>query len=388
MPTLDSRPSGSVATPGPRNGHADTDSPFYVPPILDFLGWWVQHCRPFWLSLGRLETNLLADRLRTVRVTQPVFISGLARSGSTLLHEIVACHPHVGTHRIKDYPMVYTPYWWRQATAGMRQAPPRERPHQDKVMVTMNSPDALEEMVWLAFFHRCHDPTVSNRLGAEDHHPAFEVFYRSHIQKLLLAEQASRYAAKDNYHVARLLYLVRLFPDARFLLPVRDPVTHIASLMRQHQWFSQGHRKYPRSLTYMQRSGHFEFGRDRRPINLGDSEQVQGIRRAWAAGEEVRGWARYWKMIYGYLAQLLNSNAQVGAAARIVRFESLCDNPTETIRAALEHCSLPDGEQCLARYGAEIRRPNYYKTSFSPEDLAIIHEETSGTASHWGYGSG
>ena len=30
-------------------------------------------------------------------------------------------------------------------------------------MVTTDSPDAIEEMLWLAFFPRCHDPAVSNQ---------------------------------------------------------------------------------------------------------------------------------------------------------------------------------------------------------------------------------
>src|SRR3954452_11704409 len=145
-------------------------------------------------------------------------------------------------------------------------------------------------MIWLAFFPDCHDPAVSNELGAGVSRPDFEAFYRSHLRKLLLAEGATRYAAKANYHVARLRYLLRLFPDARFVIPVREPVSHITSLMRMQQRFAAGQRGHRGSLAYMQRTGHFEFGLDRRPMNLGDASRVRAIRRAWAGGEEVRGW--------------------------------------------------------------------------------------------------
>src|SRR5207248_9765794 len=107
--------------------------------------------------------------------------------------------------------------------------------HRDEVLIAPDSPDALEEVLWMAFFPRCHDPSVSNRLAAGSCHAAFESFYRAHLQKLLLAERATRYVAKANYHVARLAYLVRLFPDARIILPVRAPESHIASLVPQHQ---------------------------------------------------------------------------------------------------------------------------------------------------------
>src|SRR5260370_8719850 len=106
-------------------------------------------------------------------------------------------------------------------------------------------------MLWMAFFPRCHDPSVSHLLAAGDRHPAFESFYAAHIHKLLLVEGATRYAAKANYHVARLAYLVRLYPDAKFLIPIRAPADHIASLMRQHRWFSAWHPKHPPALAFL-----------------------------------------------------------------------------------------------------------------------------------------
>jgi hypothetical protein len=369
----------------PRKMGPEKQSPFYVPHLIDLLGGCVQRFRHVWRWLGRFESSLLAENLRAVPLTMPIYVGGLARSGSTLLHEIVASHAQVATYRVKDYPMVYTPYSWRRATAGLRPKAPRERAHQDRIMISSDSPEALEEMLWMAFFPRCHDPAVSNLLGAPHSHPAFETFYRANIRKLLLAEKATRYVAKANYHVARLPYLLRLFPDARFIIPVRDPVGHIASLIRQHRWFSEGQRSRPRALAYMQRSGHFEFGLDRRPINLGDSDRVRSILSLWKAGDEVRGWARYWDMVHGYLARVLATDAQVRTAALAVRYEKMCDAPAETIQAVLEHCRLPEWERIIDQFAPKISRPDYYRHSFSPDDLAVIRDETAEAASLWGY---
>src|SRR5262249_1679220 len=158
-------------------------------------------------------------------------------------------------------------------------------------------------------------------------------FYRTHIRKLLLAEGATRYAAKANYHVARLPYLLRLFPDARFLLPVRAPAAHVASLVRQQRWFAHGQRQHPRALAYRRWAGHFECGVDRRPMHLGDGDRVRRIVAAWEAGDEVRGLALYWDMVYGYLARLLAADARVRDAALVVRYEALEAAPAETLRA-------------------------------------------------------
>lgn len=361
------------------------ENPFHVPSFVDALGGLVHRHRAFWIWLGRLESSLLAEQVAQVPIRMPIYVSGLARSGSTLLHAIIAAHPSVATHRIKDYPILFTPYWWRRATSHMRPQPPRERVHRDGVMITTESPDALEEMLWMAFFPRCHDPATSNLLGADAHHPAFESFYDLHIRKLLLAEGATRYAAKANYHITRLPYLARLFPDARFVIPIRAPAAHIASLMRQHQWFSHGQRRHRPALNYMRRTGHFEFGLDRRPMHLGDGERVRQIMTGWAAGEEVRGLAAYWDMVYGYLARLLASNAEVRNATLVVRFETLCAAPEETLRAVLGHCALTDTSGIVERHAPGIRAPAYYTPHFSPADLAVIETETSATARLWGY---
>jgi hypothetical protein len=252
-------------------------------------------------------------------------------------------------------------------------------------MITTDSPEALEEMLWMAFFPRCHDPSVCQLMGAEDGRPAFESFYDAHIRKLLLAERATRYAAKANYHVARLPYLVRLFPDARIRIPVRAPATHVASLMRQHRRFSEGQRKHARALAYMRWSGHFEFGLDRRPMHLGDGERVRQIRDAWAAGDEVRGLARYWDMVHGHLARLLAADASVRSAALVVRFEEVCAAPADALRAVLRHCMLPEAEGLVERHAPRIRAPDYYQSDLSPRDLDVIREETAAAAALWQY---
>src|SRR5262249_35437861 len=138
----DARRPRPRATPRPHRNNKVKDAttgseqPFHVPWFLDALGALVYRCRPTLLWLARRESGLLAEQLRSVAVRKPIFISGLARSGSTLLHEVVCSHPNVATHRSKDYPMLFTPFWWRQATAGLRPGPPRQRLHQDGVMVT------------------------------------------------------------------------------------------------------------------------------------------------------------------------------------------------------------------------------------------------------------
>ena len=121
---------------------------------------------------------------------------------------------------------------------------------------------------------------------------------------------------------------------------MRDPVWHIASLMKQHRLFCTGERGNRRAIDYMRRAGHFEFGLDLRPINTGNDETVREIQALWDRGEEVRGWARYWAMVYGYVAEVLEADPALREAAMVLRYEDLCGRPEQTIRKMLAHCRL------------------------------------------------
>jgi hypothetical protein len=360
-------------------------SAFAVSPWTHFLGGLVHRFPALWLRLGRLETRSLEKELRAVALRMPIYVCGLARSGSTLLHEVICTSASVATHRVKDYPLVFAPFWWRRAAAQLPPTPPRPRAHGDGMSISLDSPDALEEMLWMAFFPACHDPRVCQVMGAKESHPDFESFHRDHLRKLTLAEGKSRYAAKANYHVARLSYLARMYPDVRFVLPVRSPESHIASLMRQQQRFARGQRKHRRSLEYMRSSGHFEFGLDRRPMNLGDRPRVAEVRRAWAKGEEARGLAICWDMVYGHMARVLEDDERVRKAALVVRFETLCAEPAATLGAVLDHCRLEDRDAILQQYTQKIRSPDYYKIEFTAADRAAIRAETAATARRFGY---
>ncbi len=89
-------------------------------------------------------------------------------------------------------------------------------------------------------------------------------------------------------------------------------------------------------------------------------------------------------MVYSYLDRLLCADPRVREAVKIVRFETLCEAPAETIRDVLAHCRLPDAT-IAERFAGTVRVPDYYKSPLTSADLAVIHEETAATASRWGY---
>lgn len=341
-----------------------------------------------WERLGNLETRVLGGEIADVEIRGPIYVTSLARAGTTIITEMLARHPDVTSHRYSDFPPVWTPYWWNalRSKLPLPEVPAAERAHRDRLEVTPDSPEAVEEVLWMRFFPGAHDDSVSNVLDGDTDNPDFERFYRDHVRKLLAVRGAKRYLAKGNYNLARLEYLLKLFPDARFVIPVRDPVWHIASLMKQDRLFNAQHDANPKAKDYMHLLGHFEFGSGKHCINLGDPKIVGEIRRLWESDEAVKGWALYWRSLYEHLLARMDDNERLADAILLVGYEALCREPAETIDRILAHVELDAGVfgDVRAEFIERLSPPDYYRPDFSDAELATIREITSDTARRLG----
>ena len=342
------------------------------------------------IRLGNLETRLFAPDIESKHVDRPIFIAGLARAGTTILLESLERHPDTVTHRYRDFPGVLAPIVWNRLLDRMkrRQDAPRERAHRDGIEVTAESPEAFEEVLWMAFFPALHDVPAADLLDADTRNPRFERFFRDHVRKLLWLRGGTRYLSKANYNVSRLDYLLHLFPDARIIIPIRDPVWHIASLIKQHRLFCKGQQEDPRALHHFQRVGHFEFGLDRRPIAGDDPDAARAVSELWRRGREIDGWALYWAHVYGFVLRRLEESQRLRDATLVVRYEDLCAAPQPMIERVLDHCGLAAVEDFSRTLAARLHAPTYYRPQFSLAELKVISRRTDDVARRLGYEAG
>ena len=363
------------------------DQIFHVSRWVDRVGGWIHNHPHFWIRMGQLESYFLREEINALRIEKPIYVSGLARSGSTLLLEILSHYEGIVSHQYKDFPPIYTPFWWNWLLRWMvtKKVKPTERAHRDGILITPDSPEAMEEILWMTFFPTLHDVTANNVLDETTSNSEFEQFYPDHIRKLLLVRKGNRYLAKGNYNLTRLEYILKLFPDARFIIPIRHPVGHIASLMKQHTLFCQGIQENPQALKHLQRIGHFEFGVDRRPINTGNTLMIKETIELWQTKQDIQAWSRYWSQLYSYIANRLEMNQPLRQATLLVRFEELCQSPEETIHRLVTHCGLKPDEKIASKFVAQIKYPSYYTPPFSEAEIKAITQETSHTAQYFGY---
>lgn len=345
---------------------------------------WSRRLAPLLRNLGELETDLLGRRLEPVKIEAPVFVTGLARSGTTMMLTLLSQAEGVATHRYRDFPFLFTPVAWNWFQDRMGQGPGEavERPHRDRIRITKESAEAFEEPLWQAFFPWVHDGARVHVLGPETSSPEFAVAFRQHLRKILWLRGGKRYVSKGNYNVARIGYLARLFRDARFVVPVREPVAHVRSLVEQHALFSRYAADDPRVPEYLAAAGHYEFGPQRRPVNL-DPARVGHIDEAWRAGDDWRGYARQWAQVYAHV-DALRRDPELAERILVVRYEDACSEPQALVQRLLAFCGLADPAGRVAAAASSLSAPSG-KEKVAEAAMHAVREEAGEVARRYGY---
>ena len=340
-------------------------------------------------TLHTLEFARRRKNLETIKVDRPIYVTGLARAGTTITLEMLSQHPDVATHRYLHMVMPYIPRWIQKiADKTPIMLSPTERVHKDRIMVNRYSPEAVEEIFWQRFFKDILDESKTNVMTRKTSNPEFEMFYRDHLRKLMQYQSGTRYAAKNNYNVSRMQYLQKLFPNVKFLIIIRNPFDHIASLSKQDVILSEVERNDPRLLEWTKIIGHREFGTAKICINFDNNDTVREIRSDWGRKETyVRGWATYWASVYSHVHSVLEKNHGLKKAALVVRYETLCESPDVTIDKIIEHTELnPEVfEDVKQRYVKTLRPPSYYSVQYTNEEEESIRRITGPVAKLYDY---
>lgn len=279
------------------------------------------------IALADLEDSIFSKDLSLCRIQKPVFITALPRAGTTLLLECFADSQEFATHCYRDMPFVLIPALWQRFSKSFQtNMEAQERAHGDGMQVTLDSPEALEEVVWQTFWKRHYH---KDRIIPWDYEtePEFEEFFRSHMRKIIMLRrqpdtQEVRYISKNNLNIARTKILKRLFPDSTIIIPFRDPFNHTASLLKQHLNFLQIHQEDHFASDYMRAIGHYDFGENLRPVDF-DSWFDQ-----WEAKEanSMAFWLEYWVASYKYLL------AQENDFHYFLNYDAFCEHPEQGLK--------------------------------------------------------
>lgn len=306
------------------------------------------------LGLAEMENDTHRKALDQVPEGGEVFVTGLPRAGTTLVLTLLHNTGEFAAQTYRHMPFVLAPLMWESISGRFRrQAVAKERAHGDGMDVSYDSPEAFEEVIWLAHLKKRY--VRDGRLlllTRDDLDQEFITGFGALVRKTrLLASMdqpasAPRYLSKNNANVARLNLLPTLCPDSTIVVPFRHPLSHIASFMKQHRLFLERHPADPFALDYMQWLGHFEFGLALRPIDFG----------GWLEGETLPTdddhgfWLRYWTAAYTHALET------AGPQVLFVDFDAMLADGRQVLGKIAEHVGLQDPDRFVA--GADqLRAP-------------------------------
>ena len=244
----------------------------------------------------------------------PVFVTGLARAGTTILTRVLHEQHGMASLTYRDLPFPLAPNGWAAMSAKLaRQVERTERGHGDGLLHDLDSAEAIEEVFW-----RHHEaPRYATAEGSSPVPPLPETMaaFRDYVGLVRRRHGGGRYLSKNNANVLRLPALAEAFPNAVLVHPFRTPLQQAQSLLRQHRQAKQMAAEDPYRAEFMGWLGHHEFGADQRPFLFPGHPPAEGDR------DHIDYWLQLWVSVH---AALLDQPAPVRARQHFVDYDALC----------------------------------------------------------------
>lgn len=308
--------------------------------------------------------KLIALPAKQAGADSPVYVCGLARSGTTLLLRILDQAECFRSLSYRDMPFVMAPNLWKKISRhGERVVALAERAHGDGIYVGYDSPEAFEEVFWQTFDSpasetACYDMPVPSK-------ETLKVFaqYRLMVANPKSSSGAARrYLSKNNNNLVRLSSLCAE-ASATVLLVYRDPLATARSLHRQHQRFLAAQQEDPFTLKYMQWLGHHEFGLAHKPFCFAAAAMNPALKP-----EQPDYWLDYWNAVHAYVLK------HEEHTIHLVHHDTMCTEAEVFLGRLFELLNIKMDVPALAQ---EIRAPRTAAApadEFSPELLRAAYQ--------------
>lgn len=272
-----------------------------------------------------IEEILFGPKIKALAVKQSVFVTGLARSGTTAVMRALFDTGAYASLQYSNMPFLLSPNLWKRSS----QLSARERAHQDGIRIDGNSPEEFDEYFWKA---QCRDAYIKEaRLEVHPIADGTLEKYRRYIKLVCLSKGRHQYLSKNNNNILRLAAL-RKIDGYRLVVLFREPLNHAASLRKLHLGFSASQKEDPFSLEFFDFLGHHEFGLHHKPFAL--TEEFERHSRLYEK-DSLNYWLAIWLNYYGYLL------SQDSHDLFLLGFEDLISRPGPTYEALFEYLQLP-----------------------------------------------
>jgi hypothetical protein len=243
--------------------------------------------------------------LRSTAPSQNIYVSGLARSGSTALMQYLGQLRDFESLSYRNMPLLFMPRTGSRLISN-KKSTEKERSHKDGMTHSLSTYEALEEPFWLHFagldFIRATHLFQHNI--SEEVHAKYQKF-----RALVGGEKT--YLAKNNNHLLRAKSLHQLDAQmglvTRTIIPFREPVAQAKSLLAQHKIMSKLQSEDDFALDYMDFLVHHEFGLHAKTLVLGEESDKP---RPSGDMNTIDYWLQVWNEYYQAAFELCATDSE------------------------------------------------------------------------------
>jgi hypothetical protein len=240
----------------------------------------------------------------TEKKSKNIFICGLARSGSTLLLEILHENKVFASLTYNDMPFILSTNLWAAITRYFKKDTIKKlRAHDDQIFFDNNSAEAFEEVFWRI---KLNSKYIKKNYLKENIYDTDQLNnFRFFISLILNRYNKKFYISKNNNNVLRIKSLIKDFTDSYFIVPFRSPLKQSYSLLNQHLKFTEKQIEDKFVLEYMNYISHHEFGLNHKPFFF-DKKKENNLDQT-----NINYWLSCWIDTHKYLLNEIPNNKKV-----------------------------------------------------------------------------
>ena len=247
-------------------------------------------------SFFEIEKLIFYQKIQNIENQKHVFISGLPRSGTTVILQFIYNSKEYASLTYNDMPFIMAPSLFSKFYKR-KLVPKKERMHSDGLFYDLSTPEAFDEVFFSSF--NTNEEIQENLID--------------YISLVLIKYKKNKYLSKNNTNYKRISLIQNILPNSIFIIPFRNPLQHSFSLLNQHKNFINLQNKDKFILKYMNYLGHNEFGNNHQ-------SWFKAIK--YNNFDDINYWLEQWLLFY----QNIINNFQSFKNCNLICYEKLCYN--------------------------------------------------------------